>query len=146
MQLSLSLPDPTTYCINYLPKRIMPCLETLPGEWAICIKGGMHVGHAHQNRIKALHVIKNNNLWWSYNFNHQWDLLDEWTKSRLVYCARGWNWYCSPESCLALNNFKNRCQKFRKIFFSKIIFLHGEKRILWNILKKWRIFAVNLPK
>jgi hypothetical protein len=39
----LSLPSPTTYYVNYLPKHIMPCLETLPGEPAVCIKGGTPV-------------------------------------------------------------------------------------------------------
>jgi hypothetical protein len=39
----LSLPGPTTYCVNYLPKCIMSCLETLPREPAVCIKGGTPV-------------------------------------------------------------------------------------------------------
>jgi hypothetical protein len=39
----LSFLGPTTYCINYLLKRIMLCLKILPGEPVVCIKGGTHV-------------------------------------------------------------------------------------------------------
>jgi hypothetical protein len=32
-----------TYCVNYLPKCIILCLETLPGKSGVCIKGGTPV-------------------------------------------------------------------------------------------------------
>jgi hypothetical protein len=35
--------------------------------------------------------------------------------------------YRTPGSGLALNNLKNKCQNFRKIFLSKNHFLHSEK-------------------
>jgi hypothetical protein len=34
--------------------------------------------------------------------------------------------YHSPGSGSAINNLKNRCRNFRKIFFLKNIFLHGK--------------------
>jgi hypothetical protein len=42
--------------------------------------------------------------------------------------------YCSPGSGSALNNLKNRCQNFIKIFFSNF-FYTMKKRIFGNILK-----------
>ena len=39
----LFLLGPNIYCVNYLPKLIMPCLETLPREPNLCIKGGMPI-------------------------------------------------------------------------------------------------------
>jgi hypothetical protein len=46
--------------------------------------------------------------------------------------------YRSLRSSLALNNLKNKCQNFKKIFFSKKYFLQSEQENLEEYLRKWR--------